>query len=81
MSSKIVALRKESVDRNSIGSASFRAYIVALRKESVDRNFCVVSLIIRRCSSLTAMSAWVEILPALKLTACLNVRSPQGGRG
>ena len=33
-----VALRKESVDRNSTRSANFRAYIVALRKESVDRN-------------------------------------------
>ena len=33
-----VALRKESVDRNSIGLANSRAYIVALRKESVDRN-------------------------------------------
>ena len=33
-----VALRKESVDRNSIRLASSRAYIVALRKESVDRN-------------------------------------------
>ena len=33
-----VALRKESVDRNSTGPASFRACIVALRKESVDRN-------------------------------------------
>ena len=33
-----VALRKESVDRNSTGSANFRACTVALRKESVDRN-------------------------------------------
>ena len=34
-----VALRKESVDRNSIVLASMRAYtMVALRKESVDRN-------------------------------------------
>ena len=33
-----VALRKESVDRNSIALASSRACIVALRKESVDRN-------------------------------------------
>ena len=33
-----VALRKESVDRNSIVSASIRVSIVALRKESVDRN-------------------------------------------
>ena len=37
-----VALRKESVDRNSIVLASFRAYTVALRKESVDRNFTSV---------------------------------------
>ena len=35
---RVVALRKESVDRNSTGRASFRACIVALRKESVDRN-------------------------------------------
>ena len=35
-----VALRKESVDRNSIVSASIRACTVALRKESVDRNSC-----------------------------------------
>ena len=34
-----VALRKESVDRNSIALASMRVSImVALRKESVDRN-------------------------------------------
>ena len=39
----IVALRKESVDRNLIGSIN-RAIdiIVALRKESVDRNRCAV---------------------------------------
>ena len=35
---RYVALRKESVDRNSIELASSRACIVALRKESVDRN-------------------------------------------
>ena len=35
----LVALRKESVDRNSTESESSRARImVALRKESVDRN-------------------------------------------
>ena len=40
-----VALRKESVDRNSTYVARLpRAQVVALRKESVDRNFCVVSL-------------------------------------
>ena len=34
----VVALRKESVDRNNTASASTRASTVALRKESVDRN-------------------------------------------
>ena len=33
-----VALRKESVDRNSIGLYSSLVVFVALRKESVDRN-------------------------------------------
>ena len=34
----IVALRKESVDRNSEISSTFHFITVALRKESVDRN-------------------------------------------
>ena len=35
----LVALRKESVDRNSDKDADWvRVYVVALRKESVDRN-------------------------------------------
>ena len=34
----MVALRKESVDRNSSSSAFCPVYVVALRKESVDRN-------------------------------------------
>ena len=43
--SPIVALRKESVDRNSTALASMRVSIVALRKESVDRNFYYLSSI------------------------------------
>ena len=34
----LVALRKESVDRNSPGTNTILSTIVALRKESVDRN-------------------------------------------
>ncbi len=34
----VVALRKESVDRNRIVKPSYRTIFVALRKESVDRN-------------------------------------------
>ena len=42
----MVALRKESVDRNSTRSANFKACItVALRKESVDRNIAVLPAI------------------------------------
>ena len=56
-----VALRKESVDRNSTASASFRAYTVALRKESVDRNFCFSVFDFLDLSSLSARRAWIEI--------------------
>ena len=36
----VVALRKESVDRNiGVGTTRDRRGVVALRKESVDRNF------------------------------------------
>ena len=57
----MVALRKESVDRNSIALASMRAYTVALRKESVDRNFgfCEGVALLRK--SLSARRAWIEI--------------------
>ena len=57
----IVALRKESVDRNSIEPANSMVSTVALRKESVDRNLwwgvrkAVGSL------SLSARRAWIEI--------------------
>ena len=34
----LVALRKESVDRNGLGFCHYRDDVVALRKESVDRN-------------------------------------------
>ena len=39
-----VALRKESVDRNTSIDNLTQGVFVALRKESVDRNLCVVSL-------------------------------------
>ena len=35
---KVVALRKESVDRNGRGHGNVKLVFVALRKESVDRN-------------------------------------------
>ena len=38
LAAEIVALRKESVDRNSSASVDVGSAVVALRKESVDRN-------------------------------------------
>ena len=59
----MVALRKESVDRNSqISTALLPMLSVALRKESVDRNriFAYGRRITRK--SLSARRAWIEIL-------------------
>ena len=42
----LVALRKESVDRNSLDAKADSATQVALRKESVDRNDAVQVIII-----------------------------------
>ena len=39
---KTVALRKESVDRNSDKDADWVRVYVALRKESVDRNLSIL---------------------------------------
>ena len=56
-----VALRKESVDRNTNPGSSSLTFPVALRKESVDRNlFWHVSPALS-CWSLSARRAWIEI--------------------
>ena len=58
----VVALRKESVDRNlwwgvrkAVGS------LVALRKESVDRNYIIKVTRYTPAASLSARRAWIEI--------------------
>ena len=56
-----VALRKESVDRNTIALAVLSMYSVALRKESVDRNNAVQIVIVVMNASLSARRAWIEI--------------------
>ena len=60
--SRIVALRKESVDRNITALAVLLMYSVALRKESVDRNIGTYSKIAKDVGSLSARRAWIEIL-------------------
>ena len=57
----VVALRKESVDRNSSPLSDGLDGQVALRKESVDRNFYTVQVVIIVVESLSARRAWIEI--------------------
>ena len=57
-----VALRKESVDRNSVHEVFANFEGVALRKESVDRNIILTKQLNRTSPSLSARRAWIEIL-------------------
>ena len=56
-----VALRKESVDRNTMPDLCQRYVWVALRKESVDRNPIIKAMRGDRKASLSARRAWIEI--------------------
>ena len=78
----LVALRKESVDRNpSDIVANKKEYQVALRKESVDRNAYWYYSICLSALSLSARRAWIEIPCSIWIIQCLYRRSPQGERG
>ena len=58
----MVALRKESVDRNKMSKiAGMYEVGVALRKESVDRNGKFVLQSPEKEASLSARRAWIEI--------------------
>mgnify|MGYP007043665444 CR=1 FL=1 len=56
-----VALRKESVDRNSTEEQEALREEVALRKESVDRNVKRSAAATPTPTSLSARRAWIEI--------------------
>ena len=69
-----VALRKESVDRNTHIMLRFKySHIVALRKESVDRNHVVCVYFIADKTSLSARRAWIEMSPLMWPWSPLNV--------
>ena len=76
----IVALRKESVDRNTALLKSVKSMSVALRKESVDRNnikrtrHIDIQVALRKESVDRNMSQIVHIHAQIR-------RSPQGERG
>ena len=77
----IVALRKESVDRNTM-RRDFKALgLVALRKESVDRNVVLEKTGTSRTESLSARRAWIEIPIPPRTDTAIRRRSPQGERG
>ena len=60
-----VALRKESVDRNSLTLHHILVQPVALRKESVDRNGLNRQHLHGAVVSLSARRAWIEIVRCL----------------
>ena len=80
---RVVALRKESVDRNkaafaladsSYWSLSARRAWIEIRKKPLRIKLLTLSLSARR--------AWIEIRPPLRLlTPAIVGRSPQGERG
>ena len=76
-----VALRKESVDRNTQRREFKRLGLVALRKESVDRNTPEEVETHEEQTSLSARRAWIEILLLRVLPFFAAGRSPQGERG
>ena len=79
---RIVALRKESVDRNSMWMAQKPPFVVvALRKESVDRNLTLPLLLTEYPGSLSARRAWIEMCCVLRCCSFPAGRSPQGERG
>ena len=70
----VVALRKESVDRNSALASKQNPTEVALRKESVDRNFRGTNTILSIIVSLSARRAWIE-MPVLFYKKRIEKRS------
>ena len=80
--SLVVALRKESVDRNATTMfPSTSLPDVALRKESVDRNTLKTGILPVVTLSLSARRAWIEMEMIHETLKNEYGRSPQGERG
>ena len=78
----VVALRKESVDRNGEIKLNANLFVrVALRKESVDRNNSFMRSFLPIIRSLSARRAWIEIRYVDPVAVYHKSRSPQGERG
>ena len=72
----MVALRKESVDRNMLCLLFPAVAGVALRKESVDRNTSPARGSVRPTGSLSARRAWIEMWGSIRDTCacCVALR-------
>ena len=70
--SVMVALRKESVDRNVFLTLTVRNVPVALRKESVDRNLLSRPAVGSLITSLSARRAWIEIIAFGVFLTCMK---------
>ena len=81
MGAMVVALRKESVDRNCPIWRPRAGRAVALRKESVDRNYGGRGRGRRQGPSLSARRAWIEMFLSAAIRRFPSRRSPQGERG
>ena len=76
-----VALRKESVDRNSFGLSCFNPVSVALRKESVDRNY-IIKITENHPAAVALRKESVDRnFNAMQVVIVVMRRSPQGERG
>ena len=75
-----VALRKESVDRNTNFHPASLCDLVALRKESVDRNDNGNAVAVSDLVALRKESVDRNTL-SLSFPAAVGCRSPQGERG
>ena len=70
----VVALRKESVDRNGVHYDNYNLHcVVALRKESVDRNTNFSDGAGQLIKSLSARRAWIEIKGGLLASVSSSV--------
>ena len=74
MCSWLVALRKESVDRNLCSVRQKKiGRLVALRKESVDRNPQLYKALAHVRWSLSARRAWIEMINGIGLIVHIGV--------
>ena len=77
-----VALRKESVDRNSKAFCSFSTHFVSLSARRAWIEICFArSLIAEGNGSLSARRAWIEMAVSRHPNMPAPGRSPQGERG